>query len=226
MQFRVVAFLLLTSLSAFGQGSQTGTIKGRVVNESGQPLPNAKVTVVTVGSTEQSEGVMTDREGNFQLSGLQPRSYRVSVWLSMYTPLTSDLDTWTRNYRIGESVTLVLTKGGVITGTVTTQAGEPVVGVRVHARMARNQNSRLPFPFREYPLERMTDDRGVYRIYGVPAGTYVVWAGGSAGGIKSDGMFRQATSAVGGDVCFRSAGRESGRWVSSAVRLEVGGSTG
>src|SRR5215216_1033114 len=121
MQIMFAAFLLLTSLSAFAQGSQTGTIKGRVVNESGQPLPNARVTVAAVGSMQQNEGAITDREGNFQVSGLAPRSYRVFAWLSTYTPLAGDLDTWSRTYRIGDSVTLVLTKGGVITGTVTTQ---------------------------------------------------------------------------------------------------------
>jgi hypothetical protein len=152
-----------------------------VVNESGQPLPNARVTVLAVASSQPSESAITDREGKFQLSGLQPRSYRVFASLSTYTPLATDLDTWSRSYRIGESVTLVLTKGGVITGTVTAQTGEPIVGIRVYARMIRSESTRLPFPFRTYPLERTTDDRGVYRIYGVPTGTYIVWAGGSGG---------------------------------------------
>jgi hypothetical protein len=179
MHIRIVAFLFVTSLSAFAQGSQTGTITGRVVNESGQPLPNARVSVLAVGPLQQNEGTLTDREGNFQVAGLQPRSYRVFASLSTYTPLASDLDAWLRNYRIGESVRLVMTKGGVITGTVTSQTGEPIVRVRVYARMIRNENSRLSFPFPTSPLERTTDDRGVYRIYGVPAGTYLVWAGGS-----------------------------------------------
>jgi Carboxypeptidase regulatory-like domain len=183
MQIRMVVFLLLTSLSAFAQGSQTGTITGRVVNESGQPLPNARVSVLAVGSLQRTVGTTTDREGKFQVSGLEPRSYRVFAFLSTYTPLASDFETWSRSYRLGDSVTLVLTKGGVITGTVTSQTGEPVVGVRVFARMLRNESSQLPFPFRYYPLERMTDDRGIYRIYGLPAGTYIVWAGGSGGTI-------------------------------------------
>ena len=69
-----------------------------------------------------------------------------------------------------------MTKGGVITGTVTTQTGEPVVGVRVSARRIDKQPSH---PWTPYALERKTDDRGVYRIYGLSTGTYVVWAGGS-----------------------------------------------
>ena len=69
----------------------------------------------------------------------------------------------------------------MITGTVRSQTGEPIVGVRVHARIARGKNSQLALPYSVFPLERTTDDRGVYRLYGLPAGTYVVWAGGGGG---------------------------------------------
>jgi len=71
-------------------------------------------------------------------------------------------------------------KGGVITGTVVTAAGAPVVAVPVRAFMIRDNNGQPP----RYggPLRvRTTDDRGVYRIYGLNAGTYVVSAGGGGG---------------------------------------------
>ena len=171
---------MAVSLSVSGQDSQTGTITGRVVNENGQPLAHARVTLQAIGSLQHTAGTVADHEGKFQFSGLEARSYRLFAWLSAYT---SDLDdAWSRSYRVGDSVSLVLTKGGVITGRVTTQAGEPVVGVRVYARPISNtESSRLFRPFSPYPLERTTDDRGVYRIYGLATGTYVVWAGGSGG---------------------------------------------
>ena len=174
----VLALLLTTSLSAFGQGAQKGTITGRVVNESGQPLPNATVTVQAMSSWERNENTLSDREGKFQFSDLEPLSYRVFAWLSTYTSLTGYSDTST-SYRVGDSVTVVLTKGGVITGTVTTQTGEPVVGVRVYARMIGTEGSQIYRHFGRYPFERTTDDRGIYRIYGMATGTYVVWAGGA-----------------------------------------------
>ena len=80
---------------------------------------------------------------------------------------------------MGDSVRLELIKGGVITGTVTKSAGEPVVAVPVRAYMIRDskgQPSRYGAPFRE----QTTDDRGVYRIYGLPSGTYLVSAGGGS----------------------------------------------
>ena len=176
----VLALLLSASLSVSAQSSQTGTITGRVVNESGQPLPNARVTVQAIGSLERSQDAITDREGKFQISDLDPLSYRVFAGLSTYTTLT-DLDAWSTSYRVGDSVKVVLTKGGVITGTVTTQTGEPVIGVRVFARRINTESSHVSGFLSPYPMERKTDDRGVYRIYGLATGTYVVWAGGSSG---------------------------------------------
>jgi carboxypeptidase family protein len=150
----------------------SGTITGRVVNESGQPLADASITVYSVGSMQQHNGATTDRDGKFQLSGLEPRSYRIVAWLSSYAPSESSIN------RIGDSITLTLAKGGVITGTVTSQTGEPVVGVSVHTRMVHDDKNQLSFPLNVFSVRRTTDDRGVYRIYGLRAGTYVVWAGG------------------------------------------------
>jgi len=76
-------------------------------------------------------------------------------------------------------------KWGVITGTVTTSTGDPVVGVRVRAQIIRDrdgQRSRYGASMRE----RTTDDRGNYRIYGLPTGTYLVFAGGGFGAYEGD----------------------------------------
>jgi hypothetical protein len=158
----------------------SGAITGRVVNEGGQPIANASITIYPVGSLQQNNGTTTDRDGKFQLSGLEPRSYRIVVWRSSYAPFTSSTI-----YRVGDSLNVTLTKGGVITGTVTSQTGEPIVGAHVHARMIRG-DIQVGFLYNVLPLERITDDRGVYRLYGLRAGTYVVWAGGGSGGNSPD----------------------------------------
>lgn len=174
--------VLLAWLPALAQTSTTasakpGTISGRVVNESGQPLPNATVALRRAGSMDIGNLMTsTDRDGKFGLSGLQPVSYHVFAWLQGYAPRLRDLDDPQNGvHRPGDSVTVVLIKGGVITGAVTNQAGEPVVGVTVRAQSV---GIRLPFPYDQIGLSDMTDDRGIYRIYGLPEGTYVVWAGG------------------------------------------------
>ena len=169
----------VASPSPAAQTSKSGTITGRVVNEKGQPLANARVSIRAFGSMNPGQSVTTDQDGRFEVTGLERVNYQVAAWLSPYAPQPRNpLDTQPTNVRVGDSVTLVLIKGGVITGTVTNQMGEPLVGVRVRARMIRDSDL-LPAPYVQMPRERATDDRGIYRIYGLPAGTYVVWAGGS-----------------------------------------------
>lgn len=169
----------VASPSPTPQPAKVGKITGRVVNEKGQPLPNAGVIIRAVGSMMQGENTTTDRDGKFVISGLDRVTYQVNAWHRGYAPLVRDrADTQPNNFRVGDSVTIMLAKGGVITGSVTTQTGEPLVGINVRARMTRNRDL-LPWPYGQLPMERMTDDRGIYRIYGLPAGTYVVWAGGS-----------------------------------------------
>src|SRR6266404_1328908 len=146
---------------------KTGAISGRVVSEQGQPLASAGVLVRAIGSAGPGRSTTTDSEGAFQVSGLEPVTYSVSALVPAYISAPRDPNNAeAAYYRVGDTVKLELIRGGVITGTVTTPAGEPVVAVRVHAYMIRDGNgqpSRYEMSFRE----RTTDDRGVYRIYGL-----------------------------------------------------------
>lgn len=155
----------------------TGSISGRVVNESGQPIAGAVLFVRTVNSGFAGRATATDAEGNFRINGLEPSLYTISANAPAYTT-ASDLLTPPTFYRIGDSVRLELVRGGVITGTVTNALGEPLILVSVRAMMVRNAKGealKIPsFGFRE----DLTDDRGVYRIYGLPPGSYIVGAAG------------------------------------------------
>ena len=155
-----------------------GVITGKVINESGQPLADAQVSVRAFGSGEAPHQTSTDRDGTFRVSGLRPVVYLATAALPAYTAAPRDPDNvQATSYRIGDTITLVMIKGGVITGSVKTNTGDPIVGVRVRAQMIRDgngQRSRYGATTREH----LTDDRGVYRIYGLPTGTYLVFAGG------------------------------------------------
>jgi protocatechuate 3,4-dioxygenase beta subunit len=168
--------------------SRSSAIKGQVVNENGQPLANASVFLRSLGSQAQGRMTTTDGEGNFQLSGLDAMAYLVSATAAAYITMPRDPDSSQSAYsRVGESVRLELIKGGVITGLVTTSADEPVVSVMVYALMIRDSTGQPPrygVPFR--PVT--TDDRGVYRIYGLAPGTYIVSAGGGSGSFRDFNM--------------------------------------
>jgi hypothetical protein len=156
----------------------TGAITGQVVNERGEPMVGAAVMVRPVGSLNLSRTTVADADGNFRLNGLEPALYTVTSFAPAYVTQPPSI-AGSSYYRIGDSVRLELIKGGVMTGTVTNAAGEPIVGIRVRALRVRDAEGRAP---RTGPLgygERPTDDRGVYRIYGLVPGIYLVFAGGS-----------------------------------------------
>ena len=158
---------------------KTGSISGRVVNESGQPLVGASVFVRGAGPTTMGRTTTSNIEGNFQVNGLDNALYYVSANSPAYVSPPLDVDSPAPTYRVGDTVRLELIRGGVITGAVTNSQGEPVVSVRVRAFMIRNAAGQ---PTKGAVLsfgERPTDDRGVYRMFGLVPGTYLVQAGGT-----------------------------------------------
>jgi len=154
-----------------------GAITGRVVNSGGEPIPGAAIYSSVLGAS-QPRSTTADAGGNFKLDGLEAGAYFISANAPGFTveTLTSANDT-RRFFHPGDSLTLTLVKGGVITGTVTTSTNNPVVNTNVRAFRVRD-GSGQPVLGVAQPRERLTDDRGVYRIYGLPPGSYVVSAGG------------------------------------------------
>lgn len=91
-------------------------------------------------------------------------------------------------YKPGDSVNLVLKKGAAITGTVTNSAGEPVIGVLVSAIPIRDLEGRpVKSPFAGAP--RYTDDRGVYRLFSLPKGIYLVATGSKVNAFSQQPAF-------------------------------------
>src|SRR5262245_31023008 len=196
MKLAAFLFLCLTQI-AYAQSTaaqandgkqprRDGVITGRVTGDDGQPVAGA--TVEIFGASPQRNWVppaTTDAEGNFTFTGLAPASYYVSARAPGYVV---DLNSASESHRIGEHLTLNLVRGGVITGRVTDAYGEPLVEANVTPRKIRDLEERSTrHSMESYRQTRLTDDRGVYRLYGLEPGVYVVFISGGLDGESGRG---------------------------------------
>lgn len=152
--------------------TKLGSIAGRVLVD-GQAVNNASITATRVGATAPSRFVPTNDNGDFEAKGLEAGVYQLTVSAPGYVASSTE----EMYYRVGDSVTLTMHKGGVITGKVLNASDQPVIAVRVRAIRIRDENGKPAITSRGNP-DRVTDDRGVYRIFGLRPGTYLVAAGG------------------------------------------------
>jgi len=175
---RAIVFIILLITASTAIAQTKGVITGRVVAEDGAGMAGITVLLSVVaiqGSPRHS--TTTDEEGNFRFADLSTRTYTISVFGSReyVQPPTITGSGERRYYRPGENVQIALIRGGVITGRVTNAAGEPVIGIQVLAIRVREADG-WPTGISGGSLQRLTDDRGVYRIYGLQPGGYIVVA--------------------------------------------------
>jgi hypothetical protein len=183
-----VAYILLFTLLLMIAGCITapaqpgGVITGRVVTDDGNGLSNLSVRLFPASTGQRGvrsgreASAVTDEDGNFRFTDLSRSLYSVNVFPTKeyaMQPLQGSERRERRYYRVGDNITLTLVKGGVITGKVTTADGQPMTGVQVFATMVRDAEGH---PVRQSfgGRPRMTDDRGIYRLFGLPPGTYIV----------------------------------------------------
>ena len=160
-------------------GAAQGAITGQVIDDGGQPIANARVFA---SNQRRSAGAASNIEGRFSFPDLARGTYSVTASAPGYfDPTVQALDPAERRYyRPGDAVTIRLSKGGVITGRVTDAGGEPLAVTRVFAIRLRapDEQGAGSSPVFARANERATDDRGVYRFYGLPPGVYLVGTGG------------------------------------------------
>jgi 5-hydroxyisourate hydrolase-like protein (transthyretin family) len=186
---------------------RTASIGGRVT-VGGAPAANALVTVAEVdpqsgdawvgfeSSQRAPIEVRTDSDGRYRVTGLTEGSYAIKALSKAYVLSKSPFgfDAFRQvTLEGGESrddIDIALVRGGVITGRVIDAEGRPVIGadVRLFLVDEKGRPKEQLHPINEWMLQ--TDDRGVYRIYGLAAGRYII----SAGGEWSSGLVRRKSS--------------------------------
>jgi hypothetical protein len=203
----IFSFSFAHAQSRSATPQQTGSISGHVLIEG---KAAAGVEVGAFGgsdsfnrrvATAQSK---TDSEGYYHLSGLPAANYQVTT----FTPnlIAAETDTQlpmgygyfasskTVLLAAGEDVgeiDIKLKRGGVITGRVTDADDKPVVEERISLQPVTDQGQTpIRVPMQVAAQMYQTDDRGIYRIYGLPPGRYRVSVGRpAAAGLASPGGF-------------------------------------
>src|SRR4051794_28099904 len=73
-----ITCLFCLATEGFSQGTNTGTVRGRVTDPNGASVTNASVKVIDV-ATKSSRDVTTNDSGEYEAATLKPGNYTVNV---------------------------------------------------------------------------------------------------------------------------------------------------
>jgi hypothetical protein len=196
----------------------TASIAGTVVTGEAMPRPLARAVVtIASGSLTLSQAVSTDEAGRFAFTGLTPSTYYLVVTKPGYVETAYGAP----HVGMGPGVPLALASGqslsgltidlphgAVLTGAIRFASGLPDSAAMVEiTRMDLVNGHRQPSP----DVRTVnTDDRGVYRAFGLAPGSYL---------IQSRGMLEASLFGV---VEVRQVSPDEVRWAERAI----GGSSG
>jgi len=175
--FVLIAALLLQSPAP--RGSVTGTV---TVSGTSEPIADADIVIVTPDGVLETT---TDATGRFDVANVPPGRQTVLIradgfFVEPPTPNTPFVPRAEVPVTVTASATPVaipnvsLVRGGTISGKVVDPQGKPLPFVRVQA--IRPSAGPLNSGVMPDSANRMTDDRGEYRMFFVPPGEYVVRA--------------------------------------------------
>ena len=161
----------------------TASLAGTVVDdEAHTPIPHAVLTLVISGLPGQRT-TSSDEVGRFLFPDLPAAAYTLSAARGAYLttaygalgPGAPALPIPLKEGQHFVAAPVVLTKGSVIAGRIVDAAGRPLADARVVAsRVVLVDGERQAGPAALDRSIASTDSRGMYRIYGLPLGEYVV----------------------------------------------------
>jgi protocatechuate 3,4-dioxygenase beta subunit len=170
-------------LAAAGAPANTGQLSGTVVAaDTSQPLPGVRVSL-SGSAPPLARSATTDAQGRFAFDTLPAGAFTLrasrggyvdSIW-GQRQPGSGRPGTPIQ-LREGQQIkdlSLPLAKGGVITGRVVDEFGYAAAStpIRVYRAVFRNGERAL-----QQAGTGTTDDRGIYRLFGLVPGEYVVVA--------------------------------------------------
>src|SRR5262245_30678857 len=200
--FAILALTLICSLpfefttETRSPGAMQGTaiVSGRVII-NGEPAKGIKVFLqpqqtTESGSNETTPSAKTNENGYFRITGLPAGRYApisltpgyiMSKGWTDYTMARGAAFEIAEGENI-ENFDIELVPGGVITGRVTDSNGRPLVEEQVQLWRLDKNGTLQEWSTRLLRKMLTTDDRGVYRIFGLLEGRYILSAGGYSKG--------------------------------------------
>jgi len=171
----------------------TAAISGRVVAaDTGRPVKRARVSAS--GGGRGSRTALTDDQGRYVIGELAAGNYTISASKAGFVdgvygqrrPLQPGTPLALADAQTAANVDVRVLRGGVITGHVGDEDGEPLP--RAIVSVQRYQYVRGERQLMAAGGDQ-TDDRGQYRVFGLPPGDYYVSASASGlGEILGRGM--------------------------------------
>jgi len=155
----------------------SGVLSGTLMTDAATPQPVRRATVRLAGGGQSARLVGTDEQGRFTFDALPAASYSLSASKPGFVTVFHGEKRPGRGPGVpiavaaGQRVAVSLTMhaGAAITGVITDARGTPMSSVPVFAVEIRANGARTATPARA-----TTDDRGVYRIFGLAPGEYAV----------------------------------------------------
>ena len=178
----------------------SSTVRGRVVyDDTTRPVRRARVMLITEGGGGRSEyAALTDARGDFRIQGVRAGSYYAFVdvpgvlspvgFISIddlrASSVTPDLGEGRKFFDLVEvdgradlTVTVHARRGASISGRVSYADGDPAVNVTV-SLMRRGADGRVQKYLTGATIVSLsglrTDDRGMFRLTGLPPGEYLI----------------------------------------------------
>jgi uncharacterized GH25 family protein len=201
MPNRWVAILALTLIGSLpfeftteARSQGAASVSGRVTIK-GEPAKGIKVFLqpqrtTESGTNETTMSAKTNENGYFRITGLPAGRYTpISLTPGYIMPKGRTDYTMARGAEFDiaegeviENLDIELIPGGVITGRVTDSNGRPLVEEQVQLWYIYKNGTLQEWSTRLLRRMLTTDDRGVYRVFGLPKGRYILSAGGYSKG--------------------------------------------
>jgi hypothetical protein len=167
--------------STAAAATPTGRLSGRVVAvDTGRAIRRARV-FISAAELPGGRGALTDDSGAFDFADLPGGRYTINASKSGYItlsygqrrPLQAGTPLQLVDGQQLKGVDFALPRGGVVSGRVSDETGDVMPGVMVQVmRYQYQQGDRRLVP----AGQAQSDDRGVYRVWGLNPGDYYVSA--------------------------------------------------